>query len=420
MTRAAGLIAANTARTTIVLKANSEGKAPNEIELLRTGMWDTPYHGMFMVTIDDLREYIQNIANDVRPSSSTEGLPIDYEHDSYSPDLGSAAWMKKFEIRPNADGGDSLWCVEVDWTPEGAQAVVDGKFKFFSPEFCPDYYEDPEEYGKFYTNVLLGGGLTNRPLFKGLKPLMAHDGTSENISGLTRSQGLGIIYVKAGENNKMLVLSEVRKIKASDLNDEQKSFLSDHKAELTDDERKEFGLEEATTPAAPADPVATPAPAAPVAASTQNQPGGISAADAEAIKAAGGVQALLASAQKGAEAHTELQTKKANDIADGHIKRGAVKGSSRDKVTKLLLASDSNGTRADLEALLTELPDNTNVTASEIGTGGAGGTAIEELSTKIKEYMTANEGKDYTTAQKFILANNKDLSDRVNAERAAR
>ncbi len=419
MTKAAGLIDVKTARTRIVLKANDQGKAPTEIELLQTGMWDTPYHGMFMVTVDDLREYMANIAADIRPSSSTVGLPIDREHEAYSTD-GAAGWMKTFDVRTNADGGYSLWCTFVEWTPEAAQEIVDGKWKFFSPEFCPDYYEDPEEYGKYYTNVLLGGGLTNRPLFKGLKPLMAHDGTSDNISGLTGSQGLDIIYVKAGENNKMLVLSEVRKIKASDLNDEQKSFLADHKAELTDTERKDFGLEEAT-PAPAADPaVPAPAPAAPVAASTQPQAGTISADDAAAIKAAGGVQALLASAQKGAEAHTELQTKKANDIADGHIKRGAVKGSSRDKVTKLLLASDANGTRADLEALLTELPDNENVKASELGHGGASGTAVEELTAKVKEYMTANEGKDYATAQKFILANNTDLRDRVNSERAAR
>ncbi len=69
---------------------------------------------------------------------------------------------------------------------------------------------------------------------------------------------------------------------------------------------------------------------------------------------------------------------------------------------------------------MTELPDNENVKASELGHGGASGTAVEELTAKVKEYMTANEGKDYATAQKFILANNTDLRDRVNSERAAR
>lgn len=420
----AGTIKANIARTRIAIKATDAGAAPTEIELLRTGMWDTPYHGMFMVTPDDLRQYVENFKNDVRPSSSTEGLPIDREHES---DDGAAGWIMDLEVRANGDG-ESLWGTKINWTPKAEQEIVDGEFKFFSPEFCPDYYEDPEEYGAFFENVLIGGGITNRPLFKDLKPLMASDSAGDSTSGLTRSKQLDTIYIKAGEKS-MLVLEEVRKLEASALDADQKKFLEDHKAELTADERTKFSLTADDDTAAAeakakadkeaADKKVADDAAAEAAKTASDRTAGISASDAAKIQAAGGVEALLASADQGKKAYSELQTKKASDLVDGHVKRGAVKASSKDRVTKLLLASEANGTRVDLEALLSELPDNKNILAGELGGGGLEASgAVEELNTKTTAYMKANEGVDYAKAQSEVLASDKDLNARVNAERS--
>lgn len=242
----------------ITIKADDSGNLPEEIELLTTGMWDAPYHGVFMITPQDLQQYVDNFHQDIRASSSTMGLPIDYEHDA---DGGAAGWIMDLRVGPASDpqnaanGGQSLWA-SVDWTPPGAEAVAGGVYKFISPEFCPEGYVDPEGQLEPMDNVLIGAGLTNRPLLKGLQPVAAHE--DGNTSQVDKSGEIGLtndklfIKIKANQNKgeRQVDLSQIRTKNAADLSDEEKQYLADHKTELSADEVAKFGLgEAATTPA---------------------------------------------------------------------------------------------------------------------------------------------------------------------------
>lgn len=215
-------------------KKGADGKIesvapPNKLELLQTGMWDTPYHGMFMVTDDDLAEYMQHWKDGLR-----KGLPIDYEHDD---DGGAAGWITNLYIAPSSkgDGTNALWG-DIDWTPEAVQQVEDGVYKYFSPEFWPDCYPDPET-GELYDNVFIGGGLTNRPLFKNLTSVRASDKGKVDEKVLTANATSNTIYVrKASQMNLKDLLAKA----PADLNDEEKTFVVEHKGELSDEQVTTF------------------------------------------------------------------------------------------------------------------------------------------------------------------------------------
>lgn len=118
-------------------------------------------------------------------------LDIDYDHKEHN---GKAAgWIKQAEIR-----SDGLWGL-ISWTDEAYNAIQNKEYKYFSPEFW-DEWTNPVT-GVEHTNVLFGGGITNRPFLKDLQPLSLSEkmftekkGTSlmtpEQIAELAKSLGL--------------------------------------------------------------------------------------------------------------------------------------------------------------------------------------------------------------------------------------
>lgn len=236
----------------ITIAANDAGDLPEEIEVLMTGMWDAPYHGVFMITPQDLQQYVDNFNSDVRASSSTIGLPIDYEHDA---DGGAAGWITGLRIAAASDptlaaqGTQSLWA-SVTWTPPGAEAVQGGVYKFISPEFCPEAYVDPEGQLEPLDNVFIGAGLTNRPLLKGLQPVSASERSQNVMDSATETSNtndkLFINIKKANQENKgerQVDLSQILSKNAADLSDTEKQYLADHKDELSADEVAKFDLD---------------------------------------------------------------------------------------------------------------------------------------------------------------------------------
>lgn len=206
-----------------------QATVPTEIELLRTGEWNTPWHGHFEVTPEDLIEYKQHFDDGLR-----KGVPIDLEHNSVG---GAVGWIEALDIRdtvePEFEGQQSLWASQVDWTPTGIQKIKDREYRFFSPEFADEDYEDPEHAGQFYDNVLIGGGLTNRPLFKNLTPVAASDGTGKDKKSLTPNHNQNILYLS--EDFK-LDLQELLAKDTADLTAEEKAFIVENKADLTDEQ----------------------------------------------------------------------------------------------------------------------------------------------------------------------------------------
>lgn len=156
-------------------------------------------------------------------------MPIDLEHNSIG---GAVGWVEGLEIRPNDLGGESLWA-KMSWTPKGSQLIADREYRFFSPEFADEDYQDPET-GEYMNNVLIGGGLTNRPLFKNLTAIAASDNNGNSKKSLTANSQSNTIYLKQG--NETMKLEDLLAKAPADLTDEEKAFVVEHKEELTDEQ----------------------------------------------------------------------------------------------------------------------------------------------------------------------------------------
>lgn len=207
-----------------------------------------------------------------------------------------------------------------------------------------------------------------------------------------------------------MTLEEVRAKNSDQLNEEEKTFLTDHKAELTTEEQTKFGFEPvAAAPEPAADPVAIPAADAPAAAA----PVAASAAPGQVVMAA-------AEAQQLRETSEQYRKEKADAIVDEQIARGAIVADRKESWSKRLLASTGKD-REELEAELKALPANA-VMAGSIGNSKTLETnLVDEMNRKTKEKVEASvkAGKVVTwgTAQAELLREDKDLAARYEASR---
>ena len=131
-----------------------------EIEVLHSGEWEHPQYGMIKITDKDIDKFVQSFDDNVRKVD----IAIDQEH---MPEKGAAGWYKS--LKKVFEDGKTKLKATIEWTKLGQQLIKDGIFKYFSPEFDFEY-EDQETHENF-ANVLIGGGLTNRPYFKSLAPV---------------------------------------------------------------------------------------------------------------------------------------------------------------------------------------------------------------------------------------------------------
>lgn len=136
----------------------------NVITVAKTGKWRHPMYGEFSINKQTLEDFVRNFKDRVRKVD----IGVDVEHRSYD---GYVAWFKDLFIEGNAVKAT------LEWTRKGAELLKDKTYRYFSPEIAFDY-EDMETH-EMYHNVIIGGGITNRPYFKGLKPLLASEGVSK-------------------------------------------------------------------------------------------------------------------------------------------------------------------------------------------------------------------------------------------------
>lgn len=322
------------------IKADKNGDAPKTIELLRTGSWHTPWHGVLTITTEDLAQFVENAGNGVGLVASDPKIPLNYGHQSYDK---AAGWMASVYL---SDDGEAL-LGDPDWTPAAREAIAAGEWKYISPEFNPRSWpwEDPEEEHHFVNNALTGAALTNIPLFKKLKPIIA--------SRVTRP-------VQADTSNQEgdhMNIEDMRAKALADLTDEEKTFIDEHKAELTDEERTKFELtadvgDDAGRAGDSADDSA--AGGAPVTASVK----GITEAE---------LATLRADAQAGREAKAELDKSRAGAFVDQHISAGRIKSDHKDATVEMILPSKGEA-RTQLEGFISALPTSA-LLADEKGHG---------------------------------------------------
>lgn len=135
------------------------------IEALPAKTWHTPVYGEVPVTREKLDSFIRNFNDNVRGQEVMTG----YEHglDVAKGNKASGTY-KKFEIRPNQEGIDSLWA-GIEPTPTALEEIKNKEWKYFSLEW-DDEWTHPETQ-QVYNDVIVGGALTNRPVAKGMLPI---------------------------------------------------------------------------------------------------------------------------------------------------------------------------------------------------------------------------------------------------------
>lgn len=306
-------------------------------------------------------------------------------------------------------------------TPAAVQAIKGGEWKYISPEFNPrDWpWEDPEEEYHFVNNGLTGAALINIPLFKKLKPITA--------SRIKPEKAIRASAAGDGEKHNQgepMDLKEIRAKQVADLTEEEKTFLSENKADLTAEELKNFGLEEADDEAANADAdkeAAEQAEADAKAAAEQAEKDKIEASRNGGVSiTADRLAKLEADAQAGREARQQLDQRDAEEIVDRSIKAGQIKSGDKSCWTKQLLASRGDD-RKEPEALLAGLPKN-EIDGKEIGDQGAAATASAsaELHAQATAAIKASADKGsvlpYSQARKDILAADAELKQRIKDE----
>lgn len=193
--------------------AGGVATVPRKVQFLRLGKFRVDANdpkSEVDVTRAMLSSFVKNFNEKVRGID----IAIDYKHAS---DDIAAAWIKSVEL---AENGSELWC-EVDWTPKGEKVVSEKEFRYISPDFHLNYKSN--ESGKTFGPTLLGAGLTNRPVIKGMDPVVE----------LTEGKGTGMNLEQA-----LAKIAELEK-KIADMAKEDKTeadsaALADTKKQLAD------------------------------------------------------------------------------------------------------------------------------------------------------------------------------------------
>lgn len=153
------------------------------IEALPARVYHTPMYGEVPVTPDKLQRFITNFKSNVRGHE----IATDFDH-GLDPAKGREAsgWYRDFELRPSSDDPNqqSLYA-KVEFTEDAKKAIKDGKYKYWSLEWDDDYLTDK---GEFVPDVVIGGGLTNRPIAKRTMPINFSEHMWNELDNDTKKQ----------------------------------------------------------------------------------------------------------------------------------------------------------------------------------------------------------------------------------------
>lgn len=383
----------------IKIQADANGEAPKTIELLKTGTWNTPYHGDFEITTADLHEFVANAMNGIGLVAADPKVPGNYGHESWDK---AAAWIdpQAGKLYVSADGQALIG--EPDWTPAAKEAINAGEWKYISPEFNPRSmpWEDPEEEMTFVDNVLTGFALTNIPLFKKLKPVQASrvNGSSDTS---TKPQG------------ETMDLAALRAKEVTDLTDEEKAFLSEHKAELTPEELQKFGLADDTA--------GEEDKGGDAADDAGDDKGGDDAADVKASRKSVSIDAstlakLQADAKAGVEAAYKLARAEASDFASSAIKAGRIKSEQKESLVDRLVKA-SKDEAAFLKTFVEGLPKNEGL-FQEAGSTAATDTSAMDAVFASAHKIAADKGITFQAAMSQALKADASLAAQFDKENA--
>ncbi|MDP1530321.1 MAG: phage protease [Rhodoferax sp.] len=138
----------------------AEGATQTWVTLTRTGSFNDPRYGNFAITPDMLGQMVANF--DTRVLGQDVFIDV-----SHKPSDGAAGKVLKLSV----EGGRLRALVE--WTPFGVDAIKQRGFTYLSAEYHEAWTDNEKQQP--HGCVLLGAGLTVRPVIKNLDPVQLSD-----------------------------------------------------------------------------------------------------------------------------------------------------------------------------------------------------------------------------------------------------
>lgn len=385
--------------------AGGEGKSlPSTIHLIPIGQWDHDLYGPIIITASDIKQFKQNFDAGIR-----KGVYITAGHEGYA-ELPALAWLTAVEARE-----DGLWGTP-EWNELGKSTLLDKQFKFFSPEFYPEY-ADPETH-EIYKNVLTGGALTKSPYFKELEAVVFSDKNIKQFND-KETMNLNDILAKAAAD-------------ITTLSDEEKAFLVAHKEELTD-EQKTTVTAIIDVPETPEEKQAREEKERGDAneAAGLNRDGSAKTAPVEP-KVEGSttkmvqmseleVNILRAKADQGSQAFAELGKTKLNTAVSALVfnEKTNVAGlflPKSEAAIRTFMEKLDDGQRKQFADLCAAIPGKQIF--KEVGSDKvlSDGSAALEVDTKINALMASDKSLTYSSALKKVMSEDAGLAERYDTE----
>lgn len=131
-----------------------------DAQILRCGEWRHPVYGKFVIKEKNIKNMMKHFDNNVR------GVDIMFDED-HDPQHKAVTVVKKL-YQKGKGAAATLWG-KMELTAKGAALFNEGAYRYISAEFSRNFRDI--ETGKSYSDLLLGGAVTNRPVVKGMEPI---------------------------------------------------------------------------------------------------------------------------------------------------------------------------------------------------------------------------------------------------------
>ena len=141
----------------------AEGQKETWLHAMPIGNVQHPFYGEIDFSPEALKGYAASVTN--RVMGNVDPV-IDYDHMMFKGE--AAGWVKDARVQLDTKAEKPGLQLFVEWTDDAAKAIKGKKFRYFSPTFAAEW---EDQNGTKFSNVIRGGGITNRPFLKNLVPL---------------------------------------------------------------------------------------------------------------------------------------------------------------------------------------------------------------------------------------------------------
>jgi len=376
--------------------AFEDGSHLKWIQAFPVGEYKHPLYGKISMT----HERALRMAANANSKVIGTDISIDFAHrKDVSKGQQAAAWVKQAEGRP-----DGLW-LQVEFTDDAAKEIEEKKWRYFSPEFVDSFTN--RETGVKTKDVLLGGGLTNRPFLRNILPVNLDEFLGDSSSVKEKDE-----HRKGGERMEKFLEALRIALKLDDDADEEAVA----KALKLDDDADEDAVMEAIALALTPKP-----PEKKKEKEKEPEPDPTKQLDLSdpAVKAL--VDRVEATEKRLAASEIAL---KLTDI-DGKLEkwnRGdkvAIPVALNEEIKSIMLNAPSDVVNK-LESVLDTIVDKGLVELEERGKlrprGGSNDSVIDEVEKGIKKLMEADEDLDYADASSIYFRDHEGVYERYLEE----